>query len=119
VKWLLDTNVLSEMVRPRANQNVISWLSEQPHVDIAISIVTFAEIREGIESSSNLIRRRQLTEWFESTIMTLFQQQVLPLEETILIDWLGLSRKLAQRQITRQAPDLLLASTARDRKSVV
>src|SRR5437763_1077065 len=107
------------MVRPHANQNVISWIAEQPHVDIAISIVSFAEIREGIGSSPNRIRRQQLAEWFESTVMTLFRQQMLPLDEAVLIDWLRLSRKIAQRQITRQAPDLLLASTARIHRLIV
>ena len=47
--WLLDTNVLSEWRRPKPDTRVIRWLSAQPLELFHVSIVTFAEIRFGIE----------------------------------------------------------------------
>jgi predicted nucleic acid-binding protein len=113
VKWLLDANVLSENVRPQANQNVTAWISGQSRNDMAVSIITIAEIREGIESDADEAKRRQLTQWFESADMLFFREQTIRLDDRILIDWLRLSRRLSRRQIARQAPDLLIASTAR------
>lgn len=109
---VVDTNVISETIQPRPDHNVISWLAERPRADIAISIVSVAEIREGIVNTISA-QREQLAYWVESTMAMLGSDQVLPLDDTILMDWLRLSRKLAQQQMTRQAPDLLLAATAR------
>jgi predicted nucleic acid-binding protein len=87
-------------------------MGEQSNDAFAISVVTIAEIREGIESSENEIQRRELTFWLVSTA-ALFRQNTLPLDDPVLTDWLRLSRRLARRRIARQAPDLLLAATAR------
>ena len=118
MRWLLDTNVISETVKPRANTKVTSWLQDQTNGAFAISVVTLAEIREGIESVDDDWRRRELTEWLRAAI-ALFGQDALPLDDAVLIDWLRLSRQLARSRITRQAPDLLLASTARVHKLVI
>jgi Predicted nucleic acid-binding protein, contains PIN domain len=113
VRWLLDTNVVSETIKERADPHVVAWIAKQPRSDMALSIVTLAEIREGIESSADEQKRQQLTHWLETTVVMSLGQQCLTLGTAILVDWLRLSRQLARKRITRQAPDLLLASTAR------
>lgn len=112
MKWLLDTNVLSETIRPRPDRVVSSWMASQDWSDLSISVVTVAEIREGIGTSTDEYRRRKLTNWLEADILIPFQERTLPVDELILVDWLRMSKALAQRQISRPAPDLLLAATA-------
>jgi predicted nucleic acid-binding protein len=112
VKWLLDTNVLSETVKPKPDTNVVSWIGGQTPVLLAISAVTFAELREGVQSDENEPRRRYLAKWIEATA-ELFRETTIPLDDAILIDWLRISRQLNRQRIARQAPDLLLAATAR------
>ena len=113
MNWLLDTNVLSETIRARPDPAVGSWILSQHWGDLSISTVTLAEIREGIESSMDEQRRRELTNWLEAYIVIPFRDRTLPVDERSLVDWIGMSKLLAQRQITPPAPDLLLAATAR------
>jgi predicted nucleic acid-binding protein len=112
VRWLLDTNVVSEAVKPKADRNVVSWIANQAPEDLAISVLTLAEIREGIDSSESEAKRRSLGKWLDATA-DLFRERTLSLDQAILVDWLNLSRRMVRQRMTRQAPDLLLASTAR------
>jgi predicted nucleic acid-binding protein len=110
---LLDTNVVSETVSPKPNSNVISWIKEQSREQIAMSIVTLVELLEGIESTSDQEKQARLRSWLDETVLFMFGGDALPLTSAVLVDWLRLNHALARKQITRQAPDLLLASTAR------
>jgi predicted nucleic acid-binding protein len=113
VKWLLDTNVLSESIRPRPNRAISRWLAAQPSPLTAISIVTLAELQHGTTSADSETHRETLGRWLATTVIPSFHERTLPLTSEILVDWLELARQLAGRRITRAAPDVLIAATAR------
>jgi predicted nucleic acid-binding protein len=113
VKWLLDTNVVSDSVRDRPHPAVSGWIAGVAREDAAISIVTYAELWDGATSAVDNTKRERLTEWVQVEIRQGFHDRTLPLTADILVDWLRLSRKLSARRITRDASDLLIASTAR------
>lgn len=113
MKWLLDTNVVSEPCRGQPNRLVTGWLQTKPVDDVAISIVTFAELQDGAETNPDPIRRQRLLGWIENEVITKFENRVLPLHDEILVDWLRLSRRLRRKRITRDAADMLIAATAR------
>jgi predicted nucleic acid-binding protein len=113
VKWLLDTNVLSEPVQHRPNQAVLNWLRRHPPPEIAVSIVTIAELRVGVDRLRNAQRRAVLTSWMTNEMEPEFREHTLPLTIEILIEWLGLGRRNAVAGKTRAPADLLLAATAR------
>jgi toxin FitB len=113
VKWLLDTNVVSEATRDRPTRSVIEWISAKPIEDLAISIVTWAELYDGAQSHPDETRRRRLIDWVETEVSSAFRGRTLPLTENVLIEWLQLARRLRSKRITRDAADLLLAATAR------
>jgi predicted nucleic acid-binding protein len=113
VNFLFDTNVVSETARRRPSAKVVSWLAQQPQDAAAISVVTMAELVEGASAATDTARRNQLRRWLDETVVPWFNDQVLPLTQDVLVDWLILSRKLAVRGISRTAPDLLIAATAR------
>jgi len=77
---LLDTNVVSEPMRPSPNPKVIHWLDEIPAADIWISAVTIAEIRFGIELLPNGKRKRQLFDLAEQMFAEDFGGQCLPFD---------------------------------------
>jgi PIN domain-containing protein len=60
VSFLLDTNVVSEWVKPQPDRNVISWLAEVDEDRLFISVISFAEIRRGIELLPAGRRRERL-----------------------------------------------------------
>jgi predicted nucleic acid-binding protein len=65
---LLDTNVLSELRRPKPNARVVAYVSAQPLEELYVSSVTFAEIRFGIEVVSDATRRADLNHWLAHTV---------------------------------------------------
>jgi toxin FitB len=113
VKWLLDTNVISESVRPRADQRVLGWLGARASEDLAVSILTLAELRDGVIALGDDSRRRRFEAWMNEHVVPNFGERTLPLTLEILIDWLQLSRLLRARGKSRSAADLLIAATAR------
>jgi toxin FitB len=114
VKWLLDTNVISESVRPRANPKVLAWIAARADEDLAISILTLAELRDGVAALGDENRRRRFEGWMSGYVIPNFEERTLPLTLEILVDWLRLSRLLHARGKPRATADLLIAATARN-----
>ena len=119
MKWLLDTNVASESVRARPSPAVIRWIAARPPEELAISIVTLAELRDGALTARDEARRRVLSQWIDTEIANSFHNRTLSLTTEILIDWLQLSRRLTAKGRPQVAADLLIASTARVHDLVV
>jgi len=113
VKWLLDTNVLSESVRPDPDERVLAWIAAQSLVELAISLITVAELRAGIAASGNINRQKSFEAWMSAHIVPSFDERTLPITLEILVDWIALSRQLSARGRPKAAADLLIASTAR------
>jgi toxin FitB len=113
VKWLLDTNVISEGVRSSPSRTVTGWVAAQSPHDLAISVVTVAELREGTPFIRDEARRHRLDQWIDVELAESFRDRTLPVTIDTLIDWLGLARKFRAGGDPRDSADLLLASTAR------
>jgi toxin FitB len=113
VRWLLDTNVVSESIQPRPNRAVVAWIARQPDDLMAISMVTLAELRHGAASNPNEQRRGELMQWLDVTVASWLGERTLPVTLEILTDWLDAGRRLARQGMTRNSADLLIAATAR------
>jgi toxin FitB len=110
--WLLDTNVLSELRRPRPDARVRKFIAGQRLEDLFVSTVTFAEIRFGIEIVSDPIRRAELTEWLTHRVRPLFDQRVLEVSEDVMFKWRLLVEEGRKAGHTFSQPDLIIAATA-------
>jgi hypothetical protein len=113
VKWLLDTNVISESVHHRPNRAVVNWLRRHPPPDAVVSIITIAELRVGVDRTRNPQRRAVLASWMSNEMEPEFREHSLPLTIEILTEWLGLGRRNAIAGKTRAPADLLIAATGR------
>ncbi len=110
--WLLDTNVLSELRRPRPEAKVVQFVSGQSLDRLYISVVTFAEIRFGIESVKDVARRSELNEWLEHKLRPMFEDRVLEISEDIMLKWRLLVESGRKSGHTFSEPDLIIAATA-------
>lgn len=119
MKWLFDTNVVSESVQARPDAKVMRWIASASQDDVAISIVTMAELRDGASTARNAERRNELTKWLDSQVEHFFRNRTLPITTEILIDWVQLARKLRSQGTPRDPADVLIASTARVHKLAV
>ena len=113
MKWLLDTNVVSESLRPQPDRRVLAWIAAHPGDQLAISVLALAELRSGVAMLHDDSRRSELERWFDTYVNPTFGERILPVTLDILIDWLQLSRLLQLKGRPRAAVDMLVASTAR------
>jgi len=65
--WLLDTNVVSELRKPRPDLRVRGFVAAQPAHLLFLSTITLAEVRYGVERLTDAARRRDITLWLERT----------------------------------------------------
>ncbi|HUG73771.1 MAG TPA: type II toxin-antitoxin system VapC family toxin [Steroidobacteraceae bacterium] len=110
--WLLDTNVVSELRRPRPDRNVLAFVAAQPLERLFISTVTLAEIRFGIERLPDPVARAGFTTWLTHQVRPMFEHRVLPLSEDVLFRWRVTVAEGRSAGITYPQPDLFIAATA-------
>ena len=110
--WLLDTNVLSELRRPKPNTNVVRFVASQSLDLLFVSTVTFAEIRFGIENLRNLSRRTELEGWLTHRVRPMFAERVLAVTEDVMFKWRLLVDEGRKGGHTFSQPDLIIAATA-------
>jgi toxin FitB len=110
--WLLDTNILSELRRPRPERKVVAFVAAQPLELLYVSSVTFAEIRFGIELVADAGRRAELNDWLAHKLRPMFEQRVLAITEDIMFKWRLLVEDGRKARHTFSQPDLIIAATA-------
>ena len=110
--WLLDTNVISELRRPRPSARVRSFIASQRLEDLFVSIVTFADIRFGIEALGDPIRRSELNDWLLHRVRPMFDQRILEVSEDVMFKWRLLVEDGRKVGHTFSQPDLIIAATA-------
>ena len=109
MSYLLDTNVISELVRPKPSKAVLAWFENVPSEALHISVLTLGEIRKGVEHMPDGERREKLRLWLEHDLTDWFGTRVLPVDMSVADRW---GRLLAL--VGRPVPsiDSLLAATA-------
>ena len=110
--WLLDTNILSELRRPKPEPNVVAFVTEQPLERLFVSTVTFAEIRFGIELLGDPHRRAELNDWLNHKLRPMFEQRTLAISEEVMFKWRLLVEAGRKAGHTFSQPDLIIAATA-------
>ena len=110
--WLLDTNVLSELRRPKPDRRVLAFIGAQPLDRLYVSTVTLAEIRFGIELLPEATLRADLIDWLAHKVRPMFEQRVLPVSEDIIFKWRLLVEDGRKTGHTFSQPDLFIAATA-------
>ena len=110
--WLLDTNVLSELRRPKPEPRVVAFLATQPLELLFVSSVTMAEVRYGIELLAEANRRAELTAWLNNKLRPMFEQRILAVSEDIIFRWRLLVEEGRRAGHTFSQPDLFIAATA-------
>lgn len=87
MSFLLDTNVVSEWVKPRPNAGVVAWLAEADEDRVFVSVITLAELRYGIERMAAGNRRRRLDEWLRNELPLRFEGRVLSIDIAVADAW--------------------------------
>jgi predicted nucleic acid-binding protein len=109
---LVDTNVISEVLRALPNAQVVAWSQGVQKDQLFLSVVSFGEIRKGLTIMPAGTRRNQLEQAFNELIPNWFASRILPMTQSIANRWGALE---GQRQLTGRpfhVPDAQIAATA-------
>ncbi|HEY1242039.1 MAG TPA: type II toxin-antitoxin system VapC family toxin [Bryobacteraceae bacterium] len=110
--FLLDTNVISELIKAEPDRNVVRWIEETDETILFLSVLTLGEIRSGIEKLELGRRRGRLESWLAVDLRRRFQDRILTISEAIAERWGALSATAAKKGRPLPAIDGLLAATA-------
>jgi len=109
MSFLLDTNAVSEWVKPRPNPGLITWLEEIDEDRVFLSVVTLAELRYGVERLGAGKRRKRLEEWLQQELPLRFEGRILSIDSPVA-DACG--KVVAQREALGRPIDVMDAFIA-------
>lgn len=110
--WLLDTDVISELRKPRPEPKVMGFIARQSLDNLFVSEVTFAEIRFGIERMTSPARRAEIKDWLSNKLRPTFGGNMLPITEDVILKWRLMVEEGRKAGYTFAQPDLFIAATA-------
>jgi toxin FitB len=121
MRYLLDTNIISDVTKPTPSEALLAWMAEQADEDLFIASLTLAEIRRGVLETPAGRRRNQLEAWFSGPEgpQALFAGRVLPFDEKAGLVWATLMADGKMRGRPRSALDTIIAAIAKANDCVV
>lgn len=109
MSYLLDTNVISEIVRPKPDEHVVNWFKTIPDEALYISVLTLGEIRKGAEMIPDDKRKEKIRIWLEIDLPQWFNDRILKIDHYIADRW---GRLQSEMRKPIPAIDSLIAATA-------
>ncbi|MHB8736883.1 MAG: PIN domain-containing protein [Terriglobales bacterium] len=110
--YLLDTNVLSEPLKPSPEARIQAWLAQVPASRLHISAITLGEIRRGIALLAEGSHRARLEHWMEHELREWFGGRILAIDAPVAETWGSLRVMTARLGRTLPVLDSLIAATA-------
>lgn len=110
--FLLDINVVSELIKPNPEPRVVSWMHATDESLLYLSVLTIGEIRKGINSLPRGHRRALLESWVGNDLALRFAQRILPIDFEIAERWGLLSARAKAAGVLLPVIDGLIAATA-------
>jgi predicted nucleic acid-binding protein len=110
--FLLDTNIISELVKPKPEANVTEWVENTDESLLYLSVLTLGEIRRGIAALPQSRRRATLEAWLDKDLRTRFEGRILVIDQEVADRWGLLTAAARNIGIVLPVIDGLLAATA-------
>ena len=110
--FLLDTNVISELVKAKPEARVTNWIDATDETLLYLSVLTLGEIRKGIAALPHSARRAALEAWLDHDLMLRFSDRILPIDQQVADRWGRMAGSAAARKSPLPVIDGLFAATA-------
>jgi predicted nucleic acid-binding protein len=121
MRYLLDTNIISNFTKPAPSDSLVTWMAEQSDEDLFIASLTIAEIRRGVLEKPAGKRRDQLDTWFSGPQgpQALFAGRILSFDEKAGLAWAELMAEGKMSGRPRSGLDTIIAAIAAANNCVV
>jgi predicted nucleic acid-binding protein len=110
--FLLDTNVISELIKPKPEPKVTMWIDDTDEELLFLSVLTLGEIRKGVVLLPRSARRTSLEAWLSKELPLRFSNRILGVDQEVADRWGHLSGLTSARGVHLGVIDGLLAATA-------
>lgn len=120
-RYLLDTNIISNVVKPQPSASLLAWMAAQRDEDLFIASLTVAEIRRGILEKPRGRKRDALDAWFSGPEgpQALFAGRTLPFDDTAGLIWARLMAEGKASGRPRSGLDMIVAAIAGANECIV
>ncbi len=112
MNYLLDTCVISELIKARPAKNIVKWVESIDERAMFISVLTLGEIHKGIQKLRASRKKRTLQEWVSSDLYERFDNRIIPVSIKIARIWGEIQGKAEKKGERMPAIDSLIAATA-------
>lgn len=112
MKYLLDTCVISEALRPNPSGKVVQWIEQEEESNFYISVLTIGELHKGIEKMADSRRKKALHNWVENDLKERFRNRIINIDMHVAMQWGKIQGTAERSGKTMPAIDSLIAATA-------
>ena len=110
MKYLLDTCVISELVKPASNRKVVDWLNKLPSEALFLCVITIGEVRKGLTKLPDSNNKERLTVWL-NTLLEEYKERILPIDLMVCENWGVLQGNAEKAGTPMSSIDGLIAAT--------
>jgi len=111
VNYLLDTCVISELIKPRPSQKVVTWIDSIEEDKLYISVITIGEFEKGISKLPASSKKDRISDWLNEDLLIRFKGRILDLDVNTLIKWGQIVAKLENQGRKKPVVDSLITAT--------
>jgi toxin FitB len=119
MNYLVDTNVISELIARPPNPKVVAWIDRLDPGTVYLSVITVGEIRKGIEKLQASKRKDTLKDWLDTDLLIRFQGRIVEISVETMLLWGQLVARLEREGKPMGAIDSLIAASALQRQYVL
>jgi predicted nucleic acid-binding protein len=112
VRYLLDTNVVSELIAREPNPRVVRWVDDLDPHGVYLSVVTVGELQKGIEKLPDSRRKTDLRGWLEGDLLVRFDGRMLVLDVGAMLAWGAMMGRLERAGRPLPAMNSIIAALA-------
>jgi len=112
MSFLLDTNAVSEWVKPQPNAGLVDWMESADEDRVFISVVSLAELHYGVERLAVGRRRTRLEQWVQHELPLRFESRILPVDIDVAKAWGRMMSRCEAAGRPMGAMDAFMAATA-------
>lgn len=118
MNYLLDTCVISELVKATPNGNVISWINNTPNERLFLSVITIGEIRKGLTKLPDSKNKFRLTNWL-NTLLENYEARIYSVDLAVAESWGSIQGKAENKGTPVASVDSLIAAVAQTHNLIV
>ena len=113
MSYLIDTCCISELVKKKPDPKVITWFDDVDEFSVYVSVITFGELRKGIEKLPDSAKKDALNRWINEEMTQRFKNRILDVSMKEANEWGNVLARAEQNGTPIPAIDALIAATAR------